>query len=316
MKLASFISAFLLGAFFCAWPGCVQVKAQSSQQEQALFGTNPEQIKNALQNGANIEARDNDGDTPLLFAVRVNNADIVKLLLENHANIETKNNDDLTPLSLAVLRQEPGMVELLLQNHANIEARDSDGETPLIEAADNGNLEVVKLLLKNGADQDAKNLSGVTALNEAAFKTNCDVVASLEAGLQQKTAVCMQRLLAWYHKEPDDYLAKKAIRTAVAMNPRPEVPQEARRPFVQANTLFKLAQSDADLSSVLSLYKEALAQTPWFADAWYDQSLTQEKLGDYKAAVVSMQNFELLEPNGDKDQATLDRIYALEAKAK
>ena len=53
-----------------------------------------------IDNGANIEAKDNDGFTPLLCAIENDNIDTTKLLIEMKANIEANTDCDETPLIL------------------------------------------------------------------------------------------------------------------------------------------------------------------------------------------------------------------------
>jgi len=55
----------------------------------------------------------------------------VKLLLEKGANIEAKDNDGDTALINAAIKGETEMVKLLLEKGANIEAKDNKGETAL-----------------------------------------------------------------------------------------------------------------------------------------------------------------------------------------
>ena len=45
-----------------------------------------------IQNGANINARDRNGNTPLHFAAERNNLEVVNILLQNGANINASNN--------------------------------------------------------------------------------------------------------------------------------------------------------------------------------------------------------------------------------
>jgi tetratricopeptide (TPR) repeat protein len=175
--------------------------------------------------------------------------------------------------------------------------------------------DTIRLLLAHHVNEGAKTKAGETALDIAVRLNRCDNVQALEHGSQEKTLACLQTLVAMSQKNPD-FLITTAIRAASAMNPPPPVPQEARRPYVEANTIFKAAQNESDTKQAISLYKEALSQAPWFAAAWNNLSLAQEKAGDYKAASESLNYFVKLEPAGTTDQAALDRVYALDAKAK
>ena len=63
---------------------------------------------------------------------------MVRLLLNNGANIEAMDDDCRTPLSLASERGNEAVGRLLLDKGINIEARDEDCRTPLSYATGNG----------------------------------------------------------------------------------------------------------------------------------------------------------------------------------
>jgi ankyrin repeat protein len=61
---------------------------------------------------------------------------VVKLLLEKGAELESKNNDGQTPLSWAAGNGHEAVVKLLLEKGAELEIKDrNDGRTPLVWAA-------------------------------------------------------------------------------------------------------------------------------------------------------------------------------------
>lgn len=59
-------------------------------------------IHDILSQGANLSVTDYNEDTLLHYAVMMNRADIVELLLRYCANVNAKNNDGDTPLHIAV----------------------------------------------------------------------------------------------------------------------------------------------------------------------------------------------------------------------
>lgn len=76
---------------------------------------------------------------------------IVKLLLDKGADIEAKDNSGQTPLSWVTCGGRKDIVKLLLDKGADIEARDHFGQTPLSLATRGGRKEIAKLLLDKKA---------------------------------------------------------------------------------------------------------------------------------------------------------------------
>lgn len=106
-----------------------------------------------LDRGADIEARNNDGDTPLLRACTTNHTKIVELLLNSGADIENRNDEGYTPLLLSSYYGLEEIVELLLDHGADVEAMNDECETSLLLASHYfGYPGTVKLLLGYSAD--------------------------------------------------------------------------------------------------------------------------------------------------------------------
>ena len=127
-----------------------------------------------LESGAQIEAKTKYGDTPLHKAVAVSpvchdNFEVVKFLIENGAQIEAKTNFGDTPLhkAVAVCHDNFEVVKFLIENGAEIEAKTKYGNTPLHKAVLHGNFEHVKVLVENGAQIDVINDYGKTPVDLA-----------------------------------------------------------------------------------------------------------------------------------------------------
>lgn len=118
-----------------------------------------------LDSKADVNAREDDGATPLAWAALRCNAEIVRLLLEAGANPDLRNEQGIGPLYLAVTQGSPAIVELLLENGADPNIAREDGETPLMAAARLGQTGVMKMLLDHGAEVNARQKKfGQTAL--------------------------------------------------------------------------------------------------------------------------------------------------------
>jgi len=106
-----------------------------------------------IESGAQIEAMDENGNTPLIKAVADDRrARIVRRLLEMGANINAKNHHGVTPLHVAVQSGSDRMVNLLLEKHPELEVRTTNGETALLIAAKEGFMPIVQSLLDHGAE--------------------------------------------------------------------------------------------------------------------------------------------------------------------
>ncbi|HVI98083.1 MAG TPA: ankyrin repeat domain-containing protein [Sphingomonas sp.] len=121
-----------------------------------------------------IDTRDRGtGEGALHIVVRRNDATYVRFLLEHGANPDIRDNQGATPLMLAVTLNEPGCVEALLNprsgaRKANVNLANGSGETPLIRAVQMRNLELVRTLLEAGADPDqADHVAGLSARDYA-----------------------------------------------------------------------------------------------------------------------------------------------------
>ncbi|MEN6333061.1 MAG: serpin family protein [Phycisphaerales bacterium] len=151
-----------------------------------------------LAHGADVNAKDEDGDTPLHASLsHWSGAGIAEMLVLAGADVGAKNNEGKTPLHLAVVNyyayavnavtsQDPNrysteeavrgielpfamkMVKLLVDKGADVKAVDSGGGTPLHEAAGAGREEIVRFLVDKGADVNAVDSDGGTPLSDAA----------------------------------------------------------------------------------------------------------------------------------------------------
>ena len=99
-------------------------------------------MTDCLASGADIKARDEDGETPLHRAARFNeNPAVIAALLDAGAEIEARNEDGHTPLHRAArLNKNPAVIAALLDAGADPEARDEAGKTPWDYAKDSESL--------------------------------------------------------------------------------------------------------------------------------------------------------------------------------
>ncbi|KAF4584382.1 ankyrin repeat-containing protein [Ophiocordyceps camponoti-floridani] len=90
----------------------------------------------------------------LLYAVRDEQSVLASALLDHGADVDARNWTGDTPLMIAAELGDEAMVSLLLDHGANIEKKSWQGHTPLKIATRQGNEQVVRLLVERGAVTD------------------------------------------------------------------------------------------------------------------------------------------------------------------
>ena len=94
----------------------------------------------------------NDPLTALYNAARDGDLDGVKSALENGANINYRDNStDNTPLLIATIREHYTIAEYLIDNGANVNARNKEGRSALNYVYDKGDMDIHDLLIAHGA---------------------------------------------------------------------------------------------------------------------------------------------------------------------
>jgi ankyrin repeat protein len=110
-----------------------------------------------------------------------NDLELTKLLLDKGADVNARDAGGFTPLRVAIERKNDlELIKLLLAKGANINAKDSIGNTPLHIAAALDRFEEVELLLQKGADVNAKNDDGKTPLNLAVAYRNPRIITIIQ----------------------------------------------------------------------------------------------------------------------------------------
>lgn len=174
----------------------------------AIKNGNDWEIRSLLKSGADVNAKDNEGWSALMYAIRYqNNLEFVNILIQNGADVNSKNKYGATPLQIAacysdnpeilkriILTYPSGSSEIfkafilsLTSNSSSLVSqiaklkvfinrglpmnRFYEGKTPLMYAAEYANsTQVIKLLLDSGSISSIRNSEGKTAFDYA--KTN------------------------------------------------------------------------------------------------------------------------------------------------
>lgn len=133
-------------------------------------------VKLLINNGADVNAQDKYGFTPLMYAIRhsLMGINIIGLILDKQPNLELQDKYGRTPLIYASKYRNYHVVRLLLQYGANVNATDAAGDSALTIAAINTKShgeEAVKILIQAGANVNHVNNRNQSVLFLAATHT-------------------------------------------------------------------------------------------------------------------------------------------------
>ncbi|MDD4954920.1 MAG: ankyrin repeat domain-containing protein [Candidatus Omnitrophica bacterium] len=153
-----------------------------------------EAVEVLIRKGADINAKDDAGHTPLQLCVASRNYQVAESLLKNGADIKVRDKSGKTVLHWAAQEGSYNMSKMLIKYEAPVNAKDNNGLTPLHLTVPSdslfrsgraflkkgkkpaglsayaGHYEIAELLLKKGADINAVSNGGITPLNLAAQK--------------------------------------------------------------------------------------------------------------------------------------------------
>ncbi|KAF1785093.1 Ankyrin repeat-containing domain [Phytophthora cactorum] len=109
-----------------------------------------ESVKAFLASGGDVNAKDENGYTPLQAAVSYNHMELVVFLLASGADVKLGDNDMDTSLHRC---ETVECAKLLLDHGADLNARNSEGQTPYDIAIEDEHKELKTLYENLGADK-------------------------------------------------------------------------------------------------------------------------------------------------------------------
>lgn len=138
-----------------------------------------EKVQQSLENGMDLESRDERSWTPLMISSFNGNEKLAMILICRGANIHARDRSGYTPLHWTAYNGFESVVDLLVREGADVNARSEYGWTPLMQAATRGHLIVVMRLIAGGAMVNDTSLDGWTALHKAAANGHDQIVKLL-----------------------------------------------------------------------------------------------------------------------------------------
>ena len=148
-------------------------------QEAAKSGQT-DVVERTLGEGADIEARDESGETPLTAAALAGQVEVVTLLIERGADIGGRSKKGFTAFHAAAFGGHLDVVQLLLDEEAAIDDQENFVDaTALHLAAQENHLEVAQLLLRKGAAVELLDNNNHTAASKAVFRLHEEMVILL-----------------------------------------------------------------------------------------------------------------------------------------
>ena len=213
MRSLGFKAALLVSAVAlvgCNAPPIVPVLlAPSAQSEPALNAPAKSgdlaQVEALLKEGADVNAHDKYGRSPLFIAVEADHRDVAELLIAHGADVNnipcvskslicSASVTDYLPLAAAANKE---MAELLIAHGANVNAYDTHGDTPLATAR---NKDIAELLIAHGADVRARHkASECSPLVNPVAGDRMDVVEVLLANGADVNANCATGITPLYN---------------------------------------------------------------------------------------------------------------------
>lgn len=132
---------------------------------------NPEMVREILRYHPKLEQRDREGKTAVFAAGEYRyeveeskRAECVRLLVEAGADVNPRDNNGNTPLHETFLAD---VEKELLKLGADVNARNKDGETPIFTTVDD---DAIPLFIEHGADLTIRNNKGRTVMEAAKEK--------------------------------------------------------------------------------------------------------------------------------------------------
>lgn len=148
------------------------VDAENSQGATPLFfailNRRHEAVRKLIEAGADVNKLSLQNENPLYLAIAVKDQAIAEMLIRAGSNVNYTNRAGVTPLHISSVYGLFDLTDLFLYYDAEIDVKDNDGTTPLMAAVWAGYPDIAELLIRNGANMESRDNEGFTPFMVAA----------------------------------------------------------------------------------------------------------------------------------------------------
>ncbi|KAK4078254.1 uncharacterized protein Triagg1_3270 [Trichoderma aggressivum f. europaeum] len=242
--------------------------------------------------GADVDALDDFGQTPLLISIYKKKWDIAELLIKAGAKVDADEREGYAPLLGAVAGGSDRIVQLLLKAKVDVDAVDEDGYSPLHLAVSQHELNILQQLLKAGANIDAVSEAGnQTPLHIAVRNKHRDIVKIL---LEKGASTTLYNSLDFSPLQHSLYIGNlELVQEFVAHDKKASVKavlEKGKDGNTPMHTLCQWSCYESDEETMLKMLEELLSVSPEIdINAKNDEQLTPLDLAVSRAG--SYRNF-------------------------
>jgi ankyrin repeat protein len=167
--------------------GCMSIPEKNWVLLQAAQSGDTATVKRMLDKKADINTKDNSGETPLLAAIKNRRPETIRFLVSRGANLNVKDIAGETALLIAIKMGDTNSTELIASSGADLDAKERYGDTALALAIKNGQRDLAKLLVSKGANINVKGALGDTPLHVSVYKGDAEVTSVLRSKGAEET---------------------------------------------------------------------------------------------------------------------------------
>lgn len=187
MKKKYLVSLWFGAVFLILFLALSPVFSQASPTDELLeivrtgWNKDLDRVQVLIDQGADVNAKNKNGDTPLVTAARFGSNKTVAILLARGADVNIPSRNGWAPILYASQRihnnNNPHLsveiINALIDKGADVDAKTPQGETSLFLSAWRGDLVIVNTLLDRGANVNVRMENGETPLIRASHPTIC-----------------------------------------------------------------------------------------------------------------------------------------------